>query len=234
MTLFLLFFSLVPFLVSAQISSPVFINEIAWMGSEVLRVDPNQQWRYEWLELRSTMERSTMLDGWSVELYRGEDLYFQILLEGIIPAHGYFLIGASDKIPRVDVNYANLAGKLVNTGMRVVLKDGLGNVADEVNAGEGWQAGDNETKRTMERKAGSDPALWQTSAESGGTPKGQNSEGFIELVSEPFSFENKKDLKGSSSDSFPPLNSTTLLAVLLALGSSAGILWLRLLLSRQA
>jgi len=232
MALFLLLFVLVPFLVGAKTSSSVVINEIAWMGSFVDKVDVNQHWRYEWLELHNTKDVPFQVAGWSIELYRGEELYFQIPLQGIIPRNGYLLVGASDKIANLDINYANLGGKLVNTGMKIVLKDAARNIADEVDAREGWSAGNNETKRTMERKAESDPALWQTSAKVGGTPKSQNSEGLKELVAS-FSFSaTKKDLKRSSQDSFNVLSGTTLLAVLLALGSSVGILGLRRYLAR--
>jgi len=244
MILFFVLFFFVPFLVNAQTFSPVVINEIAWMGSSsVDGIDANQHWRYEWLELRSTVERSTVLDGWSIELYQPStakatedkgELYFTIPVFGSISASGYFLIGASDKIPNADVDYANLGGKLLNTGMMVMLKDELGNVIDEVDAREGWQAGGNETKRTMERKEGSDPPLWHTSAMFGGTPKAKNSEGLKELVLNLSSFETKKDLMGSSQDSLHIFNGTTLLAVLLALGSSVGILGLRRYLARRA
>ena len=228
-----LFFLFVPFLVTAQSLSGV-INEIAWMGASVEGVDVNQHWRYEWLELYNTKESPLQLDGWNVELYRGDELYFQIPLQGIIPRKGYFLVGASDKIPNVDMNYKNLGGKLVNSGMRIVLKDNHGNLVDEIDDNNAWSAGDNETKRTMERKGGSDPPMWQTSAKVGGTPRSQNSEGFVELVLKPFSFGNKKDLGRSSFNSFPVFNNTTLLAVLLALGLSAGILALRRYLARRA
>jgi len=261
MVLFLVLLLFVPFLMSAQTSSSVVISEIAWMGSSVDEVDTNQHWRYEWLELRSTVERSMVLDGWNIELYRPSsakvfdpeasdrratedkgELYFTIPLSDTIPAQGYFLVGASDRIANLDINYANLGGKLVNTGMKIVLsrcarspegrKDNICEIIDEVDANNGWPAGDNETKRTMERIAGSDPAMWQTSAVSGGTPKVKNSEGFQEVAAQPFSFATKKDLKGSSQDSFNVLSGTILLAVLLALGSSVGILGLRRYLAR--
>ena len=123
---------------------------------------------------------------------------------------------------------------MVNSGMKVVVKDNLGSVIDEVDAREGWPAGDNEAKRTMERQAGSDHALWQTSAMFEGTPKAQNSEGMKELVANLSSFTTKKDPNRSLQDSLHIFNGTILLAVLLALGSSVGILGLRRLLARQA
>lgn len=228
-----------PSAVFAQQPPLVLINEVAWMGSFVDEVDANQYWRYEWLELYNAKDVSFKVAGWSIELYRQDELYFTIPLSGTIPAQGYFLIGASGKIFNADVNYVNLGGKLVNSGMKVVLKDNLGSIIDEVDAREGWPAGDNETKRTMERKAGSDPALvgpalWQTSAVAGGTPKSQNSEGMKELVANLSFFATKKDPNRSLQDSLHIFNGTILLAVLLALGSSVGILGLRRLLARRA
>jgi len=230
MVVFFALFFFMPFLVSAQTSSPIHINEIAWMGVPVVGVDSKQEWRYEWLELQSTKESSITLDGWSVELYRQDELYFTIPLVGSIPANGYFLIGASDKIPDVDVNYKNLSGKLVNSGMSVILKNDTGEIIDEGDAKEGWQAGDNASKRTMEKEKDT----WHTSVNVGGTPRGQNSEGLKELVSNLSSFATKKDLNGSFQDSLNIFNGTTLAAFLLALGSSLLILGLRRLLLRRA
>ena len=233
MAVFVILFFFMPFEVSAQTLPSVFINEIAWMGTPIENVDSRQEWRYEWLELQNTKENSVTLNGWSVELYRQDELYFTIPLFGNIPANGYFLIGASDKISHVDINYANLSGKLVNSGMKVILKNNEGDIVDEVDAKEGWQAGDNASKRTMERKTGLGPVLWHTSVNVGGTPKGQNSEGLKELASSLSSFATKKDLNRSFKDSLNIFNGTTLVAFLLSLGSSLLILLLRrLLLSR--
>ncbi|MDP4006987.1 MAG: lamin tail domain-containing protein [bacterium] len=226
-------FGLFPSLITAQQAVPVVINEIAWMGSSVEKVDANQHWRYEWLELYG--EQSANLNGWSIELYRGEELYFQIALSGSIEENGYMLIGASDKIPGVTMSYANLGGKFLNDGMKVVLKDALLNIVDEVDAKNGWPAGENKSRRTMERKEdlSADEAEWQTSAVSGGTPKAKNSEGFKEPIPEVFSFASKKDPAGSFSKE-SVFSLPVGLALLLAFGSGAGILGLRHLLSRQS
>lgn len=172
--LFLLF---APFSVFGQTEKSVVINEIAWMGSSVEGVEQNQWWRYEWLELHNPLDVPVGLDGWTVELSRDKP-DFKVSLKGSIDPKGYFLAGASDKISNVDLNYKNLAGEFVNSGQKVVLKNNTGEIIDEVDATKGWPAGDNETKRTMERVAGSDPATWQTSENPGGTPKAQNSTGF--------------------------------------------------------
>lgn len=226
MVLFLLILlMLFPFQASGQETPSVVINELAWMGTPVEGIEENQHWRYEWLELYG--KQAVNLEGWNVELYRGEELYFQIPLSGSIDGEGYVLVAASDKIPGVDVNYTNLGGKFVNTGMKVILKDNLGNAVDEIDAQDGWPAGDNESKRTMERTE----TGWQTSSAIGGTPKTKNSEGLKELLAKDLSFANKKDPIGSFSKQ-SLFNLPVGLALLLALGSGAGILGLRRLLSR--
>lgn len=221
--LFLILF--LPGLVAAEEQQPqeVVINEIAWMGTPVEGVDSRQHWRYEWVELFNSTERNISLDGWALEFSR-EEPEFLISLSGVIPSGGYFLVAASDKIPGVDVNYANLGGKFMNTSMRVVLKNAPGSVIDEVDAKDGWPGGDNESKRTMERQAGSDPTIvWQTSSNAGGTPKQENSKGLEQLLS----LANKKGPQRPSQESLALLNSTTLSALVLALLSSGAAVLLR-------
>lgn len=172
--LFLMFF--LPGFAFAQ---TIVINEIAWMGVPLEGVDERQWWRYEWIELFNGGDQAVSLQAWRLELYSGTALDFTIVLYGSVPARGYFLAGASDRIPGVDANYATLSGKFKNSGQRVVLKDIAGNVIEEIEATSGWIAGDNDLKLTMERRfperdAG-DPENWGSSQNTGGTPKAQNS-----------------------------------------------------------
>jgi hypothetical protein len=176
---------------SPDLLRQVVINEIAWMGVPVEGVDSKQWWRYEFLELYNAGDQEVPLQGWKVELRNGEVLEFTILLYGVLPAKEYFLVGASDKIPGVNVNYATLSGKFKNSGQRIVLKDATGTVAEEFDAQQGWFAGDNDLKLTMERrfsdKAAANPENWGSSQDVGGTPKAQNSvfgkEAFLKLDS---------------------------------------------------
>ena len=158
-----LFFTL-PLFATAQ----VIINEIAWMGTPVEGVDAKQWWRYEWLELYNSSQEPVSTNGWILQVSD-----FQIPLGGIIQAQEYFLVAASDKIPNLDLNYANLTGKFANAGQKVVLKDATGTVIDEVDAEGGWQAGDNTEKLTMEKRISGE---WATSLQVGGTPRGTNTE----------------------------------------------------------
>ncbi|MBI2098619.1 MAG: lamin tail domain-containing protein [Candidatus Wildermuthbacteria bacterium] len=160
----------------------IIINEIAWMGVPVEGVDAKQEWRYEWIELYNAGEQTVFVQGWRIELYSGPPaggLDFTIVLYGSVPANGYFLVGASDKIPGVNINYATLAGKFKNPGQHVVLKDASGTVVEEIDAGSGWYGGDNDLKLTMERRFPDRPAAdeenWGSSKNTGGTPKAQNS-----------------------------------------------------------
>lgn len=226
--IFALLAILLPAAVGAQQPPAVVINEVAWMGTPLERVDSRQEWRYEWLELYGATETSTSLEGWVVELYRGEELYFEIPLAGTVLAKGYFLVGASDKIPEIDISYDNLGGKFLNEGMRVVLKDGLGGTIDEVDAAGGWPAGNNESKRTMEKTKDA----WQTSAKTGGTPGAKNSKGFEEPPPETAFFQNKKDLGGSSLSLFS--NPAILAALPVAVLSALLVLVLRRKLSQGA
>lgn len=175
----LLFLSVLPFKVTEANSSDVVINEIAWMGTKIDGIESKNWWRYEWLELYNNTTNPISLDNWKIELYR-TDLDYTISLKGEIPANGYFLVVASDKIVNYDFNYSNLAGKLNNSGQKVVLKNSVGEIIDEIDcfsAGK-WFAGDNTTKQTMERISplvvGNISSNWQSSQNPGGTPHQSN------------------------------------------------------------
>ena len=216
LSFFILFLLITPSFVSAQ----VVINEIAWMGSSIEKVEPSQFWRYEWIELYNSGEVS-FLDSWSIELHRDE-LDFRIPLNGTIESNGYFVIAASDKIEGFDVNYSNLGGKFFNGGQRVVLKDSAGTIVEEIDMRKGWVAGKNDSKKTMERR---DADSWGTSIFVNGTPGDVNSifgkeEGEIESI---FKRESKKESSDSSSGS----TQIVLAASALALGSALAVLALR-------
>lgn len=171
-----LYFISAPLLILCE--AKVVINEIAWMGSKVEGIDPRNWWRYEWLELYNPTENPICLEGYKIEFYRSQQDWV-LELKGVIPAQGYFLIVSSDKISsNYDLNYSNLTGKLNNKGQKILLRNEVGEIIDEVDCSAGWFCGDNSTKQTMERKdpliAGSDPNNWQSSNIPGGTPKAKN------------------------------------------------------------
>lgn len=165
-----IFFAVFFLMIATPVHASVLLNEIAWMGTPVDEVKPNQWWRYEWLELYNSSQDSVSLNGWSIDLLRKE-VDFTIPLKGVISSQGYFLIVSSDKISNYDINYANLAGKLQNSGQLVQLKNGAGIIVDSIDAREGWFTGDNEAKLTMARK---EDGTWGESRDPGGTPKAKN------------------------------------------------------------
>jgi len=145
----------------------VIINEICWMGTENSTGD-------EWIELFNTSSSSVDLTGWKIEAQDGSP---SINLSGTIPANQYFLLERTDdsSVPSITADQI-YTGALGNTGEYLKLKNSENNVIDEINATDEWPAGNNETKQTMERINNN----WQTSLNTGGTPKNQNSTGTTE------------------------------------------------------
>jgi len=179
-TFLLTAFLVVLFFIPTIVFANVIINEIAWMGTENSTSD-------EWIELYNTSSSSIDLTGYILEANDGSPL---INLEGIILANEYFLLERTDDTSAPSVTADQIyTGALGNTGEYLKLKNDSNNIIDEINASEEWPAGDNTTKQTMER-IGDD---WQTSSDSGGTPKVQNSSGAVEE-----SEENEEETPSSS------------------------------------
>ncbi len=143
-------------------SEQVVINEIAWMGTEVSSND-------EWIELRNMTSIDIDLEGWKIIAQDGSP---EINLSGIILADNYFLLERTD-----DGSVSNVLADLIyvgafgNIGEALELRDNNDLIVDIVDASLGWQAGDNDTKQTMERIDGNG---WQTSDVIGGSPKNIN------------------------------------------------------------
>lgn len=166
----ILFFCLFLPLIAQGASLDVVINEIAWMGTENSAND-------EWIELYNNTGSSINLEGWILKAGDGTP---EINLTGTIRSKSFYLLERTDDDTVSGVS-ADLIykGALKNNGEDLKLYDNSGNLIDEVNCEEGWFAGDNSTKRTMERIdpliSGNNPSSWQTSQNPGGTPKAQNS-----------------------------------------------------------
>ncbi|KKN73566.1 hypothetical protein LCGC14_0398820 [marine sediment metagenome] len=140
----------------------VVINEIAWMGTTTSATD-------EWIELYNTTDEEINLTGWTLNATDGMP---EINLIGIIVANGYFLLERpdDDTLPTIPADQI-YTGALGNEGENLELRDTSSTLIDSVDHfPEGWGAGDNETKQTMERIDSS----WKNSIEVGGTPRQQN------------------------------------------------------------
>ena len=155
------------------------INEIAWMGTENSASD-------EWIEIYNNSSLDLNLNGWQLIT---EDKELIINLEGNLKKGDFFLIERTDDQTLPDIK-ADLIykGSLNNKGEFLKLIAENGNVIDEADCSSDWFAGENETKKTMERKnplaQGNNLQNWQISQNSGGTPKAENGQTGEEIVLE--------------------------------------------------
>lgn len=152
-------------LIPLNVHAQILINELAWMGTDSSASD-------EWIELYNNSEDEVDLTGWKLKATDGSPI---IELEGTISAGQYFLLERTDddSVPSITADLI-YSGALGNGGEYLKLIDSKDSVIDEINATEGWPAGDNATKQTMERVSAN---IWATSLEPLGTPKTENSQG---------------------------------------------------------
>ncbi len=148
-------------------SGAVVGNEIAWMGTETSAND-------EWIELYNNGSESIDLSGWRiVDAINGSpDIAIgDACIKTTISAGGYFLLERSDddSVPGISADCI-YTGALSNSGEHLQLIDAGGNIMDSVNAADGWPAGDNTTKETMQKSGGG----WVTAQ---ATPKAANAVG---------------------------------------------------------
>jgi len=228
---FLLFLLVTP--ISAANPLDIVINEVAWMGT-------NNSPQDEWIELYNNLSFPINLSGWEL---KSDDGTPEVVLEDKIPAKGFFLLERTDETTLINVK-SNLIykGNLNNKGEHLKLFDPEGKIIDEIDCSDDWFKGDNETKRTMERKdtsiSGENPENWQNSQDIGGTPKTKNSLG--EKIKELDSrlseeeiqvkkTENKKELAMINKQVPKSLKSffTFLIAILIAIFSGLFVLFLK-------
>ena len=133
------------------------------MGQEISYAD-------EWIELYNNTDFSLALEGW---VLKAIDEAPEINLTGIIPKNGFYLLERTDdnSVPEIPADLV-YKGILNNNGENLELYDNSGNLIDSVDCADGWFAGDNQTKQTMERTS---TGKWQNSQKPGGTPKAENS-----------------------------------------------------------
>ena len=161
---------------SSPAKNKIIFNEIAWMGSEDSPSD-------EWIELKNISGTEINLAGWQI-LNKSQRIKTVFDKETKILANGLLLLKRGD----------DFAGAIRNSDEALFLFDQNCNLEDEVLASPDWPAGDNFSKRTMERKS---DFSWQTSLDPGGTPGKENSLGFVET-------EKEEILEPKISLSFPP------------------------------
>jgi len=153
------------------------LSEIAWMGTTNSAND-------EWIRLQNVSHLqnisnvSVNLRGWQL-IDKDGDIEVIFKQDYLIPPRGVFLLERTDDTSKPDTP-ADLiyTGSLRNSNEALHLFDRNCVLRDKVEANPDWPAGDNTTKKSMERKA---DFTWQTSSSSGDTPNTQNSLGFVEI-----------------------------------------------------
>lgn len=153
----LIFFLLLTF--QTANAETVLINEICWTGDR-------ESSSNEWIELYNDTNQDIALDDWRIIISETKT----INLKGVIPANGFYLLGRNKSQAGLDLIH-NKA--LNNKGEIIRLIDTDNKIVDLIDCSEGWDYGNNETKKTMERSL--DLKSWQTSLNTGGTPKQANS-----------------------------------------------------------
>ncbi len=175
----------------ADESFNVVINEITWMGTKEFYND-------EWIELYNNSDSAVNLSGWTLKADDGSP---EIELSGRILSKSFYLLERTDDETVAGVLADQIyKGGLANKGECLKLFDEQENLIDKVDCSDGWFAGDNKTKQTMERsvEVKLQQVHWQTSQEPGGTPKKQNSqpaEESVEVKPQPFHQQEVIDVK---------------------------------------
>jgi len=158
--------SIVPGCIFETLETPkrklVVINEVAWMGG-ISGADA------EWIELKNISENQIDLRGWEI-IDKDEQIKIKIGDVTVLPNNFFLTVRrSSEQKLKGDAIYEG-ALRNINEGIRLFNNEcGL---EDEVIATK-WSAGDNKTKKTMERN--SDWNGWHTSSLPGGTPNAENS-----------------------------------------------------------
>ncbi len=174
---------------NTHLFSQVIFNEIAWMGT---KESPNN----EWIELKNISAKSQNLKNWQIQNKSGK---IKIILKEHILAQGsFFILERTDDntLPNIKADQI-FDGAILNSNEALFLFDQNCNLQDMVFANPNWPAGDNLSKRTMERKKFD--FNWQTSENLGGTPKSENSFGYFP----------QKETKNNQSSQNQKTNETT-------------------------
>ena len=134
-----IFLVAVALLVAIPVQAQVWINEIAWMGTQASSAD-------EWIELYNSGTSTVALDEWTLGATDGTP---DITLSGTIEADGFYLLERTDDTVVSDIE-ADLiySGGLSNAGEHLQLRNASGTIVDSVSE---WSGGDSELFASMER-----------------------------------------------------------------------------------
>lgn len=137
------------------------INEISWAGNFNSSSD-------EWIELYNFGSESVNIDGWILASIDGSP---NIELAGLIEANSFYLLERSDDDSVLEIEADIIySGSLSNAGECLELWDSEDNLIDSIDCSDGWLAGDNDNKLSMQKVDG----VWIDSCTDAGTPGAQN------------------------------------------------------------
>ncbi len=151
----------------------VVINEVAWMGGST---GAGLGATDEWIELKNLTSKAISLSGWQIV---SQDENIQAIFEegAVIPANGFYLLERSNdnSVPGIGADFI-YTGALSNSNEGLRLFTSGCSLIDEVLASPGWPAGDNNSKRTMQRNEDLGWSTYGGTAINGvfGTPKVKN------------------------------------------------------------
>jgi len=158
----------------------VIINEVAWMGTSHSAND-------EWIELKNISGSAVDLTGWQLIDLKGDTKIIfgaadkRNVINKKINANGFYLLERTDdnSVPNITADFV-YTGTLSNTNEGLRLFDNNCNLIDEVLANPDWPAGENTStaqRKTMERDLNG--FNWHTSNKIDGTPKAENTTGYV-------------------------------------------------------
>jgi len=158
----------------------VIINEVAWMGTSHSAND-------EWIELKNISGNEIDLTNWQLIdlkgdikiIFGGEDK--REVINKKIKTNGFYLLERTDdnSVPNITADFV-YSGTLSNANEGLRLFDNNCNLIDEVLANPDWPAGENTSaaeRKTMERDLNG--FNWHTSNKIDGTPKAENTTGYV-------------------------------------------------------
>lgn len=174
---------------------PVIINELAWMG----RTDSAN---HEWIELKNLSDETVSLAGWQL-FNRNQNLMIIFESDQVILPQGFSLLVRTDdsNVPEATADHV-YTGALKNREEAVYLFDHNCQLQDFAQANPDWPAGDNASKRTMERTR---QLEWQSSRDPHGTPKRSNSTGYQEEVASEEKIDESPIQQNPATDDRPPV-----------------------------
>lgn len=173
-------------------SSPVRINEVAWMGTAT-------EATHEWIELLRTGDTPVDISGWQILNESGR--VHATFPQGTLLSRPFAVAARTNADTALSLSAeTRFTGSLRNTNEGIQLFTNDCFLVDEIPVSATWAAGNNTTKQTMERLSHD---TWVTSRLAGGSPRAHTSgvlQSEAEEPTEPKHGETKTDMPEVSAE----------------------------------